>query len=115
MLLATLGLYGVISYMVARRHTEIGVRIALGADRKHIIGLVFRESVWLLAFGLVLGGALWIPLSRYAGSLLFGLKPNDPVTIAASVGLLAMTTLLASFIPAARAARLDPAVTIRDE
>jgi predicted permease len=114
-LLATLGLYGVISYMVARRQNEIGVRMALGADRARVVRLVLREAVWLLGVGLVFGIAIALAAGRFAASLLFGLKPYDPVSMIAGVALLAIVTLGASYFPALRAARLDPMSALRDE
>src|SRR5437868_1367935 len=84
-MLAMLGLYGVIAYMVARRRNEIGVRIALGADRPRVIRLVLREAVVLLAVGLVIGAGLALWAGRAAATLLFGLKPHDPATLAGAV------------------------------
>lgn len=114
-LLSTLGLYGVMSYMVARRRTEIGVRMALGAQTRDIFGLVFGEVGRLLLIGLAVGLAGSFALSRYAESLLFGLQPNDAKTLAVGGALLAVTGIVAALIPAHRAARLDAAVTLRDE
>ena len=113
--LATLGLYGVIAYMVARRRNEIGVRVALGADRAAVVRLVLREAALLLSIGLVAGagGALWA--GRAAGALLFGLKPYDPPTLALACALLAAVTLLASYLPAWRAARLEPMSALRED
>jgi putative ABC transport system permease protein len=114
-LLATLGLYGVIAYMVARRRNEIGVRIALGADRRQVIRLVLREALLLLAFGLTAGLVIALWAGRAASTLLFGLPPYDPVSMSAAVALLAAIALAASYGPARRAAALEPMVALRDE
>jgi predicted permease len=114
-LLSTLGLYGVMSYIVARRRSEIGVRMALGAERRDIRRLVFGEAGRLLLIGLALGLAGSYALSRYAESLLFGLEPNDALTLALGCALLAATALLAVLMPVRRATRLDPAVVLRDD
>lgn len=114
-LLATLGLYGVISYMVARRRNEIGVRIALGADRGRVVRMVLREAVLLLVAGMVIGLGLSLWAGQTAASLLYGLKPNDPVTLAAAGALLALVALLASYGPALRASRVEPMQALREE
>jgi putative ABC transport system permease protein len=114
-LLATLGLYGVIAYMVARRRNEIGVRIALGADRARVIRLVLSEAILLLAVGLVAGVVLALWAGRAAATLLFGLQPHDVVSLVAASVLLATITLVASYVPARRAAALDPMAALRDE
>jgi predicted permease len=113
--LAVLGLYGVIAYMVARRRNEIGVRIALGASRRKVIRLVLREAVILLAIGLAIGTGCAIWAGQAAASLVYGLKPRDPLTMAVAVGLLAAVALLASYGPAWRASRLQPMDALRDE
>lgn len=114
-LLSALGLYGVMSYMVARRRTEIGVRMAMGAGWSDILGLVFKEAGRLVLAGLAIGLAGSFALSRFAEALLFGLKPNDAVTLTFACVLLGATALLATMIPARRALRLDPAVALREE
>ena len=114
-LLATLGLYGVISYMVARRRKEIGVRIALGADRGRVIRLVLREAAMLLAVGLGIGALLAFWAGRTASTLLFGLKPHDPISMLAAMALLSAVALASSFLPARRAAAVEPMVALRDE
>ena len=114
-LLATIGLYGVISYMVARRSGEIGIRMALGANRRDILRMVMREAGSLLALGLAFGAALSLIAARAASALLYGLKPDDPLTIIASAVILAAAAAAASFLPAQRAARLDPMVALREE
>jgi putative ABC transport system permease protein len=113
--LATLGLYGVIAYMVARRRNEIGVRVALGADRASVVRLVLREAALLLAFGLVIGTGLALWAGQAAGALLFGLKPYDPPTLALAGLLLSAVALLASYRPASRAARLEPMSALRED
>jgi len=113
--LATLGLYGVISYMVARRRNEIGVRVALGADRGTVVRLVLREALLLLAIGLTTGVGLALWAGRAASSLLFGMKPYDPASLTAAIALLAGVALLASYWPAYRASRVDPMSALREE
>ena len=114
-LLATIGLYGVISYSVVKRTNEIGIRMTLGADRGEITGMIIRESGMLLAAGIGVGIPLSIGGSRAASSMLFGLKPYDPVTLAISATLLAVVAVAASYIPARRAAKVDPMVALRYE
>jgi putative ABC transport system permease protein len=114
-LLATMGLYGVIAYMVARRRNEIGVRIALGADRKRVIGLVLREALLLLAVGLPVGIIMAVLAGRAAAALLYGLQPYDPISLIAATCLLAVVALAASYGPARRAAAVEPMVALRSE
>ncbi len=114
-MLATLGLYGVIAYMVARRRNEIGVRVALGANRGRVVRLVLREAALLLAVGLVVGTGMALWAGRAAGALLFGLKPYDPTTFAFALTLLAPVALLASYIPALRASRMEPMSALRED
>jgi predicted permease len=113
--LATIGLYGVISYVVIRRRTEMGIRAALGANPGQILGMVMNEAGLLLLVGLVIGIALSLAIGRAASSLLFGLKPYDPLTLATSVGLLGAIGTVASFLPARRASKVDPMVALRYE
>jgi putative ABC transport system permease protein len=113
--LAMVGLYGVISYMVARRRGEIGIRIALGATRGGVMRLILKEAGWLLLMGLTVGTMLALSAGKAAGTLLFGLKPTDPLTIAMAVLLLAGVSLVASFVPALRAARTEPVTALREE
>lgn len=114
-ILATIGLYGVISYIVARRKGEIGIRMALGASRGQVMGFILGEAGLVLLGGLAIGAALSLALSRSAATLLFGLKANDPGTLIASVLALGVVSLLASYLPARRASRLDPMTTLREE
>ena len=114
-LLATVGLYGVISYTVARRTNEIGIRMALGAQRRNVVGMIMREAGLLLAIGIAIGAALSLAAARTATSLLFGLKPHDPVTLGLAVVALAAVAATATFLPAHRASRLDPMAALREE
>jgi predicted permease len=114
-LLAVIGLYGVISYMVARRRNEIAIRVALGAGRKSIVRMVMQEASALLGIGLVIGMALALAGGKAAASMLFGLKPWDVATFALALSLLAFVAVLATLLPAARAARCDPMDALRQE
>ncbi|HEV7218226.1 MAG TPA: ABC transporter permease [Terriglobales bacterium] len=114
-LLAMVGLYGVISYMVARRRNEIGIRVALGSPRAQVVAMVMREAGQLLLIGVVIGIAISLIAGRSAGSLLFELKPYDPLTLSVSIALLSIISALASFLPARRAAKVDPMVALRYE
>jgi len=115
LLLAAIGVYGVISFSVARRTREIGVRIALGADRAAVRRLVIREGMALAGTGLALGLVAALALSRVLSSLLFETRTHDPLTLAAVAGLLLLVALLACAIPARRAANLDPQEALRTE
>ncbi|HEY6049695.1 MAG TPA: FtsX-like permease family protein, partial [Thermoanaerobaculia bacterium] len=114
-LLAMIGLYGVISYLVARRRNEIGVRIALGASRGDILRMVMREAGVLLAIGLAVGLVLSIAAATTARGFLFRLSPGDPATLAAGAALLALVSAAASLLPARRAAAVDPMQALRVE
>ncbi|HZI58015.1 MAG TPA: ABC transporter permease [Verrucomicrobiae bacterium] len=114
-LLATIGLYGVISYMVVRRRNEIGIRMALGAGRGRVLSLIMREAAILLAIGLAAGTALSFVSTQAAASLLFGLKPRDPLTLALAAFALALIAAAASYLPAFRAARIHPTEALREE
>ena len=114
-LIAAIGLYGVMSYLVARRRNEIGIRMALGADRAAVVRMVMRESGFLLAAGVVVGTALAMAAARAASTMLFGITPGDPVTFVKAAATLAMVAAVASYLPAERAARVDPVLALRDE
>jgi putative ABC transport system permease protein len=113
--LAAVGLYGVMSYLVARRRTEIGIRLALGATRLRIMRLVLTESTGLVAVGLALGLLLTMAAGRAVGALLFGLTATNPWILALAAAGLALTAVLATAIPARRASRLSPTTALRED
>jgi ABC-type antimicrobial peptide transport system permease subunit len=115
LLLAGLGLYAVLSYMVAQRTTELGLRIALGASRGHVLRLMLSRGMRLAAVGLALGLVLAVVLTRFVTGLLYGVKPLDGVTFTTTTMVLLGVALVASVIPAWRAALLDPNETLRKQ
>ena len=115
LLLAAVGLYGVMSYSVARRTREIGVRMALGAQRGDVTRLVLQETMTLVSAGGALGLAGALGAGREVSSLLFGLAPTDPAALVAAMLLLAGVAAVASYIPARRATKVDPLVALRYE
>ncbi len=115
LLLACVGLYGVMSYGVARRTNEIGIRMALGAPGRTVLWLVLREALLLVGIGLAVGVLASLAVTKTAASLLYELKPNDPLTIAGATLLLAAVALVAGYLPARRASKVDPLVALRDE
>jgi putative ABC transport system permease protein len=113
--LATVGLYGVMSYIVTHRRTEIGIRLAIGATPKSILTMILKQSIVLLIAGIAVGAVLSLVCSRWAQSLLFEVRASDPAIVAAAALGLALVTVAATLIPAMRAANLDPMTTLRDE
>ncbi len=111
--LATIGIYGVMAYLVSQGTREIGIRMALGATQRDVLGLIVRQGMTLAISGLAIGLAGAFALTRLIRSLLFGVQPTDPVTFVGISVLLAFIALLASYIPAQRAARIDPMVSLR--
>ena len=113
--LAVIGLYGVMSYNVARRRNEIGIRMALGAEQGRVLGMVLGEVAILIVVGLVLGLAVAVSSTRLLASFLYRLEPNDPATLVMACVVLAMSAVVAGLVPAVRAANLDPMTALREE
>jgi len=115
LLLAAIGLFGLMSYNVSRRTNEIGIRMALGAQRAHVLAMVMRESMLLVGIGVAIGLGSAIAASRFVATLLFGLEPRDPGTIAAATAVMIGVAALAGFLPARRASNVDPMVALHYE
>jgi len=115
LLLACIGLYGILSYGVASRTNEIGIRMALGAQRRDVFWLVLREALLLVGAGVVLGLPVIVGVTRLAASLLFGLTPTDPISLIFAVLLMLAVAMLAGYLPSRRATRVDPLVALRYE
>jgi ABC-type antimicrobial peptide transport system permease subunit len=113
--LACVGLYGVTAFSVARRTNEIGIRMALGADRKNVLGLVMRGALAQVVIGLAIGILLALAGGRLLASQLYGVKSYDPVTVGLAAVILTTCTLAAGFVPARRATRVDPMEALRYE
>jgi len=115
LVLGCIGVYGVMAFAVTRRTREIGIRMALGANRNEIVAMVLRETLALVAIGVVLGVSTTLEASRLVATFLFGLKPNDPLTIASAALLMVAAAAFAGYVPARRASRVDPMVALRYE
>jgi ABC-type antimicrobial peptide transport system permease subunit len=115
LLLACVGLYGTMSYAVARRTNEIGIRMALGAERGTVLRMVLTESCVIVAGGLAVGLPLAWALARLVKSMLFGLTPHDPRSIGAAILAVVAVTIIAGYLPARRASRVDPMAALRYE
>jgi ABC-type antimicrobial peptide transport system permease subunit len=113
--LAAIGIYGLLSYGVAQRTPEIGIRMALGAEGGRVLWMVLRESMLLAAVGLIVGIPLALAGTRLLQSLLFGLAPRDPATLVFAAAAMLMLAFAAGFVPARRASRVDPLVALRSE
>ena len=114
-LIAVVGIYGVMSYSVAQRSREIGIRLALGAARRDVVAVVMRQGMGMVAAGMAVGLAASLSITRVLRSLLFGVSPTDPLVFTAIAVLLGLTAALAIYVPARRAARLDPLEMLRSE
>jgi ABC-type antimicrobial peptide transport system permease subunit len=115
LLLAAIGIYGVMAYAVTRRTAEIGLRIALGAAPARIEWMVLRDGLWLIGLGAVIGLPLSLAASRITASLLYGIKPNDPLAFILTLAVLLVVGILAAFLPAHRAAAVEPVDALRHE
>jgi ABC-type antimicrobial peptide transport system permease subunit len=113
--LAAVGIYGIMAYSVASRRNEIGIRMALGAQPAQVRGMILRESTCLATAGIVVGIAAALALTRLIQSMLYGIHPYDPLTLSAGVGLLSAVALAATWIPARRAASVQPMDALRHE
>ena len=115
LLLACIGLYGILSYGVANRINEIGIRMALGAQRRDVSWLILREALWLVIAGVAVGLPIIFAVTRLAATLLFGLTPTDPVSLFLAALLMMAVAMVAGYVPARRATRVDPLVALRYE
>jgi putative ABC transport system permease protein len=115
LVLASVGIYGLMSYSVAQRSRELGVRIALGAARSDVLRLVLRQGMSLALMGIVIGVGAAFALTRLIESQLYGVRATDPATFVGVAALLGVTALAANLVPALRATRVDPAVVLREE
>jgi ABC-type antimicrobial peptide transport system permease subunit len=115
LLLAAIGTYGVLSYMVAERRREIGIRMALGADQASVLTQVMKHGLVLTTIGIIVGLAGAFVLNRLIASLLFGVRPTDPTTLVAVVATITLVAAAACWLPAWRASRVDPNVVLKDE
>jgi ABC-type antimicrobial peptide transport system permease subunit len=115
LLLAAIGTYGVLSYMVTERRREIGIRVALGATRSHVLTQIMKQGLQVTALGVTIGLAGALAVNRLIASLLFGVQPTDTATIAFVIATITAVAVVASWLPAWRASRLDPNVVLRDE
>jgi ABC-type antimicrobial peptide transport system permease subunit len=114
-LLACIGIYGLMSYAVTRRAKEIGIRMALGAESSKVLRMVLRESLFLAGLGIVAALPVALAAERLISKMLFGIGPSDPVSAIGAGGLLTAFALLAGYLPARRASRVDPMITLRCE
>jgi len=114
-LLAAIGTYGVLSYMATERRREIGIRMALGAGQRSVLAQVMKQGLVLTAVGIAAGLAGAFALNRLIGSLLFGVRPSDPATIAGVIAAISLVAMVACWLPAWRASRLDPNLVLKDE
>jgi ABC-type antimicrobial peptide transport system permease subunit len=115
LLLAAIGIFGVMANLVGERTREIGVRLAMGAQREDVLRMILRRAAWLTGMGVCVGMLMAFGLARGEANLLYGVRPDDPLVFAAITTLIVAIAMLASWIPARWAARIDPMVALRDE
>jgi putative ABC transport system permease protein len=115
LVLGTVGLYGMIGYSVMQRTREIGVRMALGADQRNVVLMILRQAGRIVALGVVVGVIGSLALGRLSANMLFGVASHDPLTLVAVVTILSAVALIACYIPARRASRVDPLIALRYE
>ena len=115
LILACIGLYGVMAYRVVRRTREIGIRIAIGARQQSVVWMMVRETLLLVTIGAVLGTLASLAANRYIAGQLFGVSPRDPIAIVGALSLLAIVTMVAGYVPARHASRIDPVKALRAE
>ena len=115
LLIACIGLYGTMSYTVARRTGEIGIRMALGAQRGAVVWMVLRQAFVMAVAGLAIGVSSALGLSRFVESFLFGVQPNNPAALVLAVAILLSAVLVAGYLPARKASRIDPMTAVRHE
>jgi len=115
LVLALVGIYGVVSYSVGQQRRELGIRLALGADARSVIALFLRRSAWMAALGAAVGIAAAVLAGRFISGMLYGVEASDPVTYTGTALLLSVAALAATLVPALRAARVDPTITLRAE
>jgi putative ABC transport system permease protein len=115
LILATIGLYGLLSYMVVQRTLEIGLRMALGAQRTDVLGLIVRRGLALALIGVAAGVVIAVVMTRLLAGMLYGIRPTDPLTFAATAVVFLLVSIVASSMPAYRAARMDPMKTLREQ
>ncbi len=115
LILACIGLYGVMAYRVVRRTREIGIRIAVGARQQSVVWMMVRETLLLVSIGAALGTLASLAANRYVAGQLFGVTPRDPMAIAVALSVLACVTMVAGYVPARQASRIDPVKALRAE
>lgn len=115
LLLSAIGIYGVLAYDVSQRTREIGIRGAIGATREQVVSLILRQGLWKTGIGLVVGLVGALVLSRFMTTLLLNVKPTDPLAYSVVTLLLLAVTVLASYLPARRVARINPIIALRSE